>query len=262
MRQVDAHVHAFPDRLALAVRNSLNSSGVLTSGVLLPDVAQLVRDSAFDSAWILPYAHRAGVAESVNEWSAREVSHYPWLVPGATFHPGDAELDRLVERALVDLRLRVVKLHCSVGQFSPTDPRLAPLWHVASETRVPVVVHAGQRSPGETAGDEVEELAPVLAAYPSLRLVLAHTGFPAIRTTLALMGRFDNLYADITPVWDQPLPVGAPEFRRFPDRFLFGSDAPNSPLPSKEQGRRVARMSLTPEEAAQLMGGNADRLLS
>lgn len=262
MRRVDAHVHAFPDRLALAVRGSLNSSGALTGGVLLPDVAQLVRDAGFDAAWILPYAHRAGIAESVNEWSAREVQNFPWLIAGATFHPDDADLDRLVERALVGLRLRVVKLHCSVGQFSPADPRLVPLWRVAADQHVPVIVHAGRQSPGETSGDEVEELAPVLAANPDLHVVLAHTGFPSIGAALDLMERFDNLYADITPVWDHPLPVGAAELRRFPGRFLFGSDAPNSPLSAKAHESRCTQMLLTADEADALMGGTADRLLS
>jgi hypothetical protein len=40
MPRVDAHVHGFPDRLALAVRHRLNGAGRLQTGALLPDVAQ------------------------------------------------------------------------------------------------------------------------------------------------------------------------------------------------------------------------------
>ena len=117
-----------------------------------------VTAAGFDSAWILPYAHRPGVAESCNEWSAAEVTRYPQLVPGATFHPGDDDLPRLVRRALVELHLRVVKLHCSVGQFSPADPRLEPLWQVAAAQGVPIVVHAGQIHGGNTEAGEAREL--------------------------------------------------------------------------------------------------------
>ena len=260
MQRIDAHVHAFPDRLALAVRNRLGASGRLEGSGLLPDVAALVHESGFDRAWVLPYAHRAGVAETVNEWSAREVARFPLLVPGATFHPDDEDLARLVERALIGLRLRVVKLHCSVGRFSPADSRLEALWQTAAEAKVPVVVHAGQEAPGDTAATEVDELAAVLFAHPGVRVVVAHAGHPATARTLDLMSRFDNLYADLTPVWDNPVALGAQELRRFPGRFLFGSDAPNNPVAPAQQESRVRAMGLDDEELALLMGGTAERL--
>lgn len=259
--RVDSHVHCFPDRLALAVRERMNSSGALKGGVLIGDVAARVRDAGFDRAWILPYAHRPGVAESANEWSAQEVTKFPWLAPGATFHPGDEETPRLVERALVELQLKVVKLHCSVGQFSPGDPRLEPLWRVAAAQGVPVVCHAGQVSGGDTLASEVDEVIPVLERHPGLRLILAHTGFPATGRALELMARFPNLYGDLTPVWDRRIDVTAGEFARFPGRFLFGSDAPNGPVPAEEQAAMVAQMGLAPDLLAIVMGGAAAALI-
>lgn len=262
MRRIDSHVHAFPDRLALAVRERLNLGGRLEGSPLLPALADSVSAAGFDGAWVLPYAHRPGVAESVNEWSAAEVSKFEGLVPGATFHPGDDDLPRLVDRALFELRLRVVKLHCSVGQFSPSDSRLAPLWEAAAAVGAPVVVHAGQVGPGETAATEVDDLVPVLEHYPAVRLVLAHTGHPATARALELMGSYENLYGDLTPVWDRPVAVTAGDIRRYPDRFLFGSDAPNSPVPIEAQAGRLEALGLDASELALVMGGNAERLLA
>ncbi|HMO94770.1 MAG TPA: hypothetical protein PKD27_01540, partial [Tepidiformaceae bacterium] len=96
MPRIDAHVHGFPDRLAERVRAALNTSGLLSGGVLIGDVSRRVAAAGFDAAWILPYAHRAGVAGEVNEWSAAEVAKYPNLVPGATFHPDDEDFEGLV----------------------------------------------------------------------------------------------------------------------------------------------------------------------
>lgn len=259
--RVDSHVHCFPDRLALAVRERMNARGTLTGGVLIADVADRVKAAGFDRAWILPYAHRPGVAESANEWSAQEVTKFPWLVPGATFHPGDEEMPRLVERALVELGLRVVKLHCSVGQFSPDDPNLEPLWRTAAARGVPVVCHAGRESPGETAASELDALIPVLTAHPDLRLVLAHAGFPGEAQALELMARHDNLYADLTPVWDRRVDVTAEQMARFPGRFLFGSDAPNCPTPADEQAAMVAKMGLAPDMLEMVLGGAAQALV-
>jgi predicted TIM-barrel fold metal-dependent hydrolase len=259
---IDAHVHAFPERLALAVRERLNQRGQLQGSPLLAHVAEGVLSGGFDGAWILPYAHRAGVARSVNEWSAAEVTKFPWLVPGATFHPGDEDLPALCERALVSLGLRVVKLHCSVGQFSPGDARLAPLWEMAAALGVPVVVHAGQVSPGLTAAGELDELIPVLRRHRGLRLVLAHTGHPACEHALELMDDYPNLCGDLTPVWDQPVCLQGEDIVRRPGRFLFGSDAPNNPVPATNQLRRWAEMSLSDDVMGLLAGGTAARLLA
>ncbi len=260
--RIDSHVHVFPDRLARAVRNKMQRDDLLSGGVLAADVAQGVLDAGFDRAWALPYAHREGVAESANEWSASECSQFPSLVPGATFHPNDAHFDRLVHRALFELRLRVVKLHCSVGQFPATDPRLEPLWLAAAELRVPVVVHAGQREPGMTQPDEVEAISSVLAAHPHLRLVLAHCGHPNIVTTLSLMERFGNLYADLTPVWTEPIEVKARTFGRFPGRFLFGSDAPNTPTTPASLVANIEALDLTQSERDSILGGAAASLMA
>lgn len=255
-------MHAFPERLALAVRARLDPNGRFSDSPLLGPVAEQVRAGGFDGAWILPYAHRAGVAESLNEWVAAEVTRYPWLVPGASFHPDDEALPALVKRALVDLGLRVVKLHCSVGAFPPTDPRLRPLWEVAESEGVPIVIHVGQRSPGDTADDEVRQLVPVLTAHPRLRVVLAHTGHPSTSTSLELMDRHENLYADMTPVGARPNAVEPADLERFAGRILFGSDAPNNATPPAEQAARWATLGLSDHALAMLMGGAATGLIA
>jgi uncharacterized protein len=258
---IDSHVHVFPDRLALAVRAALEERGELTAGPLVGDVSDGVRESGFDYGWALPYAHRPGVSASVNEWSASVAAGFPNLVAGATFHPGDNDFEELVTRALVQLRLRVVKLHCSVGQFSPADERLTPLWRCVSETGAPVVVHAGQWAQGVTEVEEMAMLGPVLKRWPDARIVVAHTGFPVTDAALALMETFDNLYGDLTPVWERPQTVPVAALEHFAGRLLFGSDAPNNPVPADELARRLREMKLSDRAADELFGEAAARLI-
>jgi predicted TIM-barrel fold metal-dependent hydrolase len=258
--RVDSHVHAFPDRLAMAVREALNREGRLQGSPLLGDVANSVREQGFDAAWVLPYAHKAGVAASVNEWSAAEVSNYPWLVAGATFHPDDPDLEGIVEDALVRLRLRVVKLHCSVGDFDAADARLAPLWRIAGNIGVPVVVHAG-RGPGMTDARDLDSVITVLKRHQDLRFVLAHSGHPACERAIELMRDFPNLYGDLTPVWDSPVAVPTHALAEFQGRFLFGSDAPNNPVTAGDQARGYESMGLGADAVSALMGGAAAALI-
>src|SRR6476659_10436587 len=121
-----------PDRLSLAIRKFFDDhmgwGRLAYAQVLKDDIVLAEREAGAAGFWALPYAHRAGIAGPLNEWMAAEVTPIPGAVAAATFHPDDADLPALVERAFDALALRLAKLHCSVGRFDPDDPRLEPLW--------------------------------------------------------------------------------------------------------------------------------------
>src|SRR5258705_4128693 len=121
-----------PDRLANAIRKFFDDRmgwGTLAYPEVSKDaVVGAERDAGMDGFWALPYAHKAGVAASLNEWMAAEVAGIPGAVAAATFHPDDANVGALVRRAFDELGLRLAKLHCSVGNFAPDDPRWPPFW--------------------------------------------------------------------------------------------------------------------------------------
>ena len=115
--------------------------------------------------WSLPYAHKPGMARDLNRWMAETFADDAMVVAGATVHPGDDVADEIAE-ALDVLGLRVVKLHCSVGDFTPDDPRLDPLWRRVSATGRPVVVHAGHAENGQTTPAELAPLERVARRWP------------------------------------------------------------------------------------------------
>jgi len=151
---VDAHVHLLPERLQRRIREffALHMPADLAyptdHGAVLDSLA---RDGV-DLVWSLPYAHRADVAAGMNEAMAGIVGSAVTVkvVGGATIHPGDADPLTVLRRAVEDLGLQVLKLHCSVGDYSPDDPRLDPVWEYVSAIRLPVVVHAGHAVSGHS----------------------------------------------------------------------------------------------------------------
>jgi hypothetical protein len=74
------------------------------------------------------------------------------------------------------------------------------------------------------------------------------------------MRRYPNLHGDLTPVWQQPVPVDANLLTEFEGRFLFGSDAPNCPTPAEELAARFDAMELSIDVRAAVMGGAAEAL--
>ena len=253
-----------PDRLADAIRKFFDDHmgwGRLAYGARKDDVVRGEREAGVDRFWALPYAHKAGVAESLNDWMAAEVAPIPGAVAGATFHPEDGDLTPLVTRAFDELGLRVGKLHCSVGDFAPDDPRLEPLWTRAEARGVPVVIHAGHGVDGRTYAAELTPIDRVAAAHPRLRLVIAHAGLPDVDAALDLLERHPALHADLTSAheWEYPLPLARLEALH--TRLLFGSDCPNTTRPIAASADALRAVGFSRPALRAVLGENALRLV-
>lgn len=262
-RIVDSHTHLLPDRLAIAIREFFGEhlGGEIPYPCDREGACGALREAGVHSCWALPYVRRAGSASALNQWMASAFKDDPFVEAGATVHPGD-DVQALLHEALDVLELAVVKIHCSVGSFQADDPRLDALWSKVSESGHPVVVHAGHAVAGTTASEEIAPLARVAARWPSARLIVAHTGAPAVEETLALMRRAPSVYADLAPVVRDPVGLDTKAIDGLEHRILFGSDAPNVVFPIDEGIRRVRSWQLSDEHEAAILGGNAERLLS
>ena len=264
---VDAHTHVLlPPRVATRVRGFFEAYGydALTYPLDPTVVLAQLADDGVTEAWSLPYAHRPGTARDFNAHSAAAAAGTDGpvrVVPGATVHPGDDDPAGIVAEAVDDLGCRVLKLHCSVGDYQPTDPRLRPALQVCADRGVPVVVHLGHAVDGTTAGDEVGPLAEVAAAMPDVTFIAAHTGHPATAAVVEVMRAHDNVHADLTPVLMDPVAVDATDLEALADRFLFGSDAPNTGLAAGEALARLGALGLSAAARAAIVGGTARRLV-
>jgi uncharacterized protein len=254
-----------PDRLALAIRRFFDErmgwGRLAYEGVLRDDVVRAEREAGVDRFWALPYAHKAGVAESLNEWMAAEVAPIPGAVAAATFHPVDADVAGLVSRAFDELGLRVAKLHCSVGNFDADDSRLEPLWSRAEARGIPVVVHAGRHVNGRTAASELAPIDRVARAFPRLHVVIAHAALPDVDAALDLLERHPALYADLTSAyeWAYALPVARLEALH--ERLLFGSDCPSTTATIAQSAEGVRRIGFSERALRAVLGENAVRLV-
>jgi predicted TIM-barrel fold metal-dependent hydrolase len=262
---IDSHCHIMPERLALAIRRYFDEHigfrKLAYDGVLPSDVVRAQREAGTHRFWALPCAHKAGMAASLNEWMASDIAPIPGAIPAATFHPGDGDLSALVRRAFGALRLRVAKLHCSVGGFDVGDPRLEPIWDAAEVEGAAVVVHVGRHVDGSTAARELEPIDHIARAHPRLHLVIAHAGSPDIDAALDLLERHAAVYADLTSAaeWSCALPVERLEALH--ERLLFGSDAPNAICKIEEAAAWLGALGLSDGALRAIRGENALRLV-
>jgi predicted TIM-barrel fold metal-dependent hydrolase len=265
---VDAHVHLLPLGLGRAIRAFFAVHGLGPETWRYPldhdeAVARLAAEGV-TQAWSLPYARRPGTAVGLNESSAGiavGLSSGPVeIIPGATVHPGDDDPAGIVRAGVEDFGLRVLKLHCSVGDYRPDDPRLDAVWAYVSAIRLPVVVHAGHAFSGHTSAEEIIPLATVAERWPEARLIVAHCGHHAVDATLDLVAAHTNVHADLTPVVHDPVALPAARVEGLADRLLFGSDCPNTAVTVTEALDALDRLHPSPAALTAIRGGNARRL--
>lgn len=262
-----------PGRLAAAIRGYFETrlTGFAQAGegrFAYPLEPEVVLDhhaaDGIEAVWNLPYAHRPGVAARLNADIAamrdRLAGHPVSMVAGCTIHPNDPDPAGDLRRAAEQHGARVCKLHCSVGRYTPTERRLAPVYEAAAELAMPIVIHVGHAEIGDTEPHELAPMAEAAVRYPGTTFVIAHAAAPALDAALALLDAHANVCADLTPTVDGPVPIRALDAERFSDRLLFGSDAPNTGPPAGVSIDRLLQLDITDATRAALLGGNARRL--
>jgi uncharacterized protein len=266
---VDAHVHLLPPRLQAAIRGFFDRYGIDSGRFAYPtdlgEASDRLAAEGVSEVWSLPYARRPGSATDLNESMAGLIAARRdgpvRVIGGCTVHPGDDQPLTVLRSAVEDMGLRVLKLHCSVGEFTPDDPRLDPVWAYAAEVALPVVLHAGHAADGHTDDAELEPVAEVARRHPGARVIIAHCGHTASQAALRLVARHEHVYADLTPVIHHPVRPTAAQLTALAGKLLFGSDAPNTGLTVTELLAGLAGPDLPEDAWVALTGGTARRLI-
>lgn len=273
---VDLHTHFLPPRVFRKVRGQFDAAGPLIgrpwplryrdSNPGLAGVMERFGAVAFSA---LPYAHRPGMAQFLNDWAEAFAAEHPKVLHCGTFFPEEGAAAYVAERIASGLQL--FKVHVQVGAFHVTDPLLDEAWGVVAEAGTPVVLHAGS---GPIANEFTgpEPVAALLRRHPSLRLVIAHAGAPEYREFLDLAQTYANVGLDttmaFTAFFDE---MGGhypsdllPSLREvgLAGRVFLGSDFPNIPYPYVQQLEGLERLGLGEEWLRAVCLDNALRLFA
>ena len=177
------------------------------------------------------------------------------LFPFARLDPSDDPLSEL-ERAL-GRGARGIKLHPRAEQFTLDHPALEPVFALAGERRLPVMVHAGRGIPA--LGRNAVE---ACTRHPDMRLILAHAGISDLAWIWRVSGDHPNLFFDTS--WWAPSDVQALFALVAPGQILMASDAPyGSPTWATVMAARNAlQAGLDAEQTRAVLGGQALRLVN
>ena len=252
----DVHTHFLPPRVAAKVRHQFDTAGPLI-GRPWPlhyrgpdeDLVTTLRALGVRRFSALAYAHRPGMAEFLNDWTAAFADRVPGALRCATFYPEPDVASYVGQR--IEAGTELFKIHVQVGAFHVTDPLLDEAWGLVEDAGVPVVLHAGS-GPVATEHTGPEPVAALLRRHPRLPLVIAHLGAPEYAAFLALAEDHAEVRLDTTMAFTDFFtelggafpPDLLPRLADLGDKVLLGSDFPNIPYPYVHQLESLERLGL------------------
>ena len=252
----DVHVHFLPPPIQRAVWEVFDAAGpkigrpwpIHYRGGEQERVERL-RTLGVRRFGTMPYAHKPGVADYLNDWARGFAERVPEALWCATLYP-EPDVARYVPE-LVAAGVQAWKVHVQVGEFRLDDPVLDPAWGALADAGTPVVVHAGS-GPVGNAFTGPDPLRRVLERHPRLTAVVAHAGAPEYAEFLALAEEYERVHLDTTMVWTDFFSA-IDEAGAFPDallprladlgpKVLLGSDFPSVPYAYAHQLEALHRL--------------------
>jgi predicted TIM-barrel fold metal-dependent hydrolase len=165
--------------------------------------------------------------------------------------------DRPLEEArrCLDLGARGIKLHPRAQGFSLDDERLEPIFRLASEREVPILIHGGRGLP-----PIAEHLEKLVRRCDSVRLIVAHAGIADMAGLAGRLGGVPGVYFD-TSVWSA-VDLLALYRQVSPEQIVYASDYPYGRQPNSLLASiRTARLAGFDDRQLRLMlGENARRI--
>ena len=185
--------------------------------------------------------------------------------------PAEMSVDDL-RRLLESGRAQVIgEITSQYNDIPIDDPSLDPIFALAHELDVPVLVHVGGLGGSPDFRSDLGNplrLVPILGKYPGLRIYVENAGWPFLEEITALMYRYPTVYADISTILHLTPPSVALAYLKglvdngLGSRVMFGSDQMIWPEVIDEAVERVQSAEfLTAEEKGDIFYNNAAQFL-
>ena len=159
-------------------------------------------------------------------------------------------------RRCLDLGARGIKLHPRAQAFALSDERLQPIFALAVERDVPILIHGGRGLP-----PIAEDLETLVKRNDGVRLIVAHAGIADMAGLAGRLGGIPGVFFD-TSVWSG-LDLLDLYRQVAPEQVMYASDYPYGRQPnSLLVSVRTAKLAGFDDKQLRLMlGGSVRRMV-
>ena len=155
----------------------------------------------------------------------------------------------------LDRGARGIKLHPRAQRFLLNDERLAPVFALAAERRVPVLIHGGRGLP-----PIADDLSRLVDEYAEAQLIVAHAGIADLAALAGRLAGRKGAFFD-TSVWS---PIDLLDFFHQvpPEQILYASDYPYGRQPQSLllALRTAITAGMNKKQLRDMLAGNAKRI--
>lgn len=225
MTVVDAHVHVYPEKIALRAAESVGNfyQYPMFKEGSIPAMLAAVEGSPITHHIIYSVATKPSNVESINDFIAAECKKHPNFVGFMAMHQDYPNPEVEIERA-IGLGLRGMKLHPDTQKVNMDDDRLMRIYELI-EGRMPLVMHCGDY---RTDFSHPRRMKRILHEFPNLVVDAAHFGGWSVFDLAVEYLENENCFLDMSS--SQKF-LGRRRTRELceiygADRILFGSDFP------------------------------------
>ena len=266
---IDAHMHAFPPKLSQAIRKWFDAGAY---GFVKDNTAEGFIETQFDigvaGLVLMPYAHRPGMADWLNEFIGGVIKRFPHTVGLAAIHPQDENPGEILKRAFDEHGLSGAKIHCHVKGVAPDDASMFPIYEAVIEHDRVINMHAGREPALEAYGYDVHTISGAdrvenaLRRYPELKLVIPHLGMDETARFYDLLDEYPNLYLDTAMTLTDFFSVDCDreEMIKHSGRILYGTDYPHIPYAIETELKALLALDLGETALKQILFENASKL--
>lgn len=247
MKVIDVHTHTWTQDIVSQKDLEARRVAAARLGVeprlesRIEHLQEKMKDGGVERAVVLPID--SGLSKNVpislsekTDHHVNEVKDIPNISTFVGIDPRRGEVGlRELERAVKEKGCLGWKMYPPQG-FYPDNKEFDPYYELCTELGIPILIHQGvtPRFNYLKYGRPVF-VDRVAVDFPSLKIVLAHVGYPWVNETLTVANKNPNVSIDISG-WQlaaasRPIRmyemIGEAKFMRvFPHRMLFGSDYP------------------------------------
>ena len=283
---VDTHLHVASSRLSRAATQVLPAPFNLTmqpggAERLARLIEQELKAARVGHALCMPSAAVSDADPLGIELSVKQAA----LIKGPKLHfigvahPERFDRDHLarVEEVLKQGKVKALKAYLGYLHYDPLHPGYRPYYRLAAKYNIPVIFHTGDTYFPDAKVKFAQPLAvdELAGDLPETTFVLAHFGNPWIRDAAQVVYKNANVYVDLSAflIGDEAAFAKMEtdgtidrtvkrvregiEYAETPERFLFGSDWPLSPIAVY---RQFVERLFPKEHHAAVLGRNAKKL--
>ena len=261
MEFIDIHTHIYPDDIAPKAAKSVQDFyGIGGEGKMDGTANRLLqrgREAGVSRFLILPVAIRPDRVHGINDYIVTQLRLHPEFIGFGTVHARMEGLEAETER-IAALGLRGIKMHPDSQRFAIDDPDLFPMYEIARDKGLPVMLHMGDLRYNYS---QPARLRRVLEQFPGLQAIAAHFGgysvyeeaFQTLRDKDCVFDTSSSLMF-LEPGMAEKYIAGYGA-----ERMAFGTDYPMwDPV---EEMKRFDALKITWQQKEQIASKTAKRIL-